>query len=61
MGSRVFSRWAMAIVAEHGNPDNPLAATTSGVTEAAARGTSPDQEHILGIMRDATRGYGRGS
>ena len=59
--ARVFSRWAMAKVSEHGNPDIPLAATTSGVTEAAGRSTTPDQERILGIMRDVTRGYGRGS
>ncbi len=59
--SRVFSRWAMAKVAEHGDPDIPLAATSSGITEAAVRSTTSDQEHILGLMRDATRGYGRGS
>ncbi len=59
--SRVFSRWAMAMVGEHGDPDIPLTATTSGTTEAAPRATTPEQEKILGIMRDATRGYGRGS
>ncbi|MGB8817016.1 MAG: BLUF domain-containing protein [Rhizobiaceae bacterium] len=59
--SRVFSRWAMAMVGEHGNPDIPLAATSGGTTEAAARVTTPAQEKILDIMRDATRGYGRGS
>ena len=59
--SRVFSRWAMAMVAEHGNPDIPLTATAAGVTEAGARHSTPDQERILGLMRDATRGYGRGS
>jgi hypothetical protein len=59
--ARVFSRWAMAMVAEHGNPDIPLAATTAGVTEAAARATNSDQDRILDMMREATRGYGRGS
>lgn len=60
-GSAVFSRWAMAMVGEHGNPDIPLAATSGGTTEAAPRVTTPAQEIILNIMRDATRGYGRGS
>ena len=59
--SRVFSRWAMALVGEHGSPDIPLAATSGGTAPAAGRSTTPDQEKILGLMRDATRGYGRGS
>ncbi len=59
--TRVFSRWAMAMVAEHGNPDIPLTAISGGVAQARARHTTPDQEHILTLMRDATRGYGRGS
>jgi hypothetical protein len=59
--SRAFSRWAMAMVGEHGSPDIPLAATSSGTTAAQARNTTPDQDRILGLMRDATRGYGRGS
>ena len=59
--SRVFSRWAMAMVGEHGSPDIPLMATASGTTEAGARHTTEEQERILDIMRDATRGYGRGS
>jgi Sensors of blue-light using FAD len=58
---RAFSRWAMALVGEHGHPDIPLAATSSGTTEAAPRNTTPEQEKILTIMRDTTRGYGRGS
>ncbi len=58
---RAFSRWAMAMVGEHGHPDIPLAATTSGTTEAASRSTTPEQDKILTIMRDATRGYGLGS
>jgi Sensors of blue-light using FAD len=58
---RVFSRWAMALVGEHGNPDIPLVATASGTAEAGARHTNAEQERILDIMRDATRGYGRGS
>lgn len=58
---RAFSRWAMAMVGEHGHPDIPLAATSSGTTEAASRNTTPEQDKILTVMRDATRGYGRGS
>jgi hypothetical protein len=58
---RAFSRWAMAMVGEHGHPDIPLAATSSGTTEAASRHTTPEQDKILTIMRDTTRGYGRGS
>lgn len=58
---RAFSRWAMAMVGEHGHPDIPLAATATGTTEAANRNTTPEQEKILTVMRDATRGYGLGS
>lgn len=59
--SRVFSRWAMALVGEHGSPDIPLTATATGTAEAGARHTTSEQERTLDIMRDATRGYGRGS
>lgn len=55
--ARVFARWAMAKVsAEDGKPDIPLIATTKGVHSAASRGTTPDQEALLDIMRDAMRG-----
>ena len=60
-GVRIFPRWAMALVGEHGEPDIALAATASGVTPAQGRQTTQEQDRILGIMRDATRGYGRGS
>ena len=53
--ARVFSRWAMAKVAHDGEPDIPLLANTKGITAAASRGTTPEQESILQIMRDATR------
>jgi hypothetical protein len=59
--ARVFSRWAMAMVGEHGNPDIPLVATQSGTAPAAERRATPEQEQVLTLMRDATRGYGRGS
>ena len=61
VAERVFARWAMARVAEHGEPDIALMATPSGVSPGAARKSSSDQERILDMMRDATRGYGRGS
>lgn len=57
---RVFARWSMAKVGEHGEPDIPLIATKNGVAEAAARGSTPEQERVLKLMRDSTRGYGRG-
>ena len=60
-GMRVFSRWSMALVGEHGESDIPLAATSTGTTPAAARPATSDQDRVLAIMRDATRGYGRGS
>ena len=58
---RAFSRWAMAMVGEHGHPDIPLAATATGTTEAQSRNTTPEQDKILTVMRDTTRGYGLGS
>lgn len=57
---RVFARWAMAEVGEHGEADIPLLATTTGLVHAETRKTTPEQERVLNIMRDATRGYGRG-
>jgi hypothetical protein len=58
----VFSRWAMADVSEHGQPDIPLIATATGVVDGGAwKTTSPEQEEVLVKLRDLTRGYGRGS
>lgn len=54
-GSRVFARWAMARVSADGQPDIPLIAHEDGISPAAGRGTTPDQEAILDIMRRATR------
>lgn len=61
VGARVFSRWAMAMVGEHGEADIPIMATSSGISQAAARSSTPEQERVLTMMRDITRGYGRGS
>jgi hypothetical protein len=54
---RVFARWAMARVAEDGEPDIPLIAHREGISPAAPRGDStPEQESILEVMREAARG-----
>ena len=53
---RVFARWAMARVSADGEPDIPLIARTGGIVPAAGRGSTPEQESILDIMREATRG-----
>ena len=54
-GPRVFARWAMARVSADGQPDIPLIAHEDGISPAAGRGTTPDQEAILAIMRQAIR------
>jgi Sensors of blue-light using FAD len=59
--ARVFSRWSMALVGEHGNADVPLVATATGTTPAADWRTTAGQDSVLDLMRNATRGYGRGS
>jgi hypothetical protein len=53
---RVFAQWAMARVSTDGEPDIPLIAHTSGIIPAAGRGSTPEQEAILDIMREATGG-----
>ena len=58
---RAFERWAMAHVGEHGDPDIPLMAVGDHVAPAAAWRTNDAQEALLGQLRQATRGYGRGS
>lgn len=58
---RLFGRWAMALVAEHGEPDIPLSATNTGLAESAPWRVTSDQAAILTQLRDMTRGYGRGS
>ncbi len=56
VGQRVFSRWAMARVSADGEPDIPLIAHTDGISPAASRGTTPEQESVLDVMRQAARG-----
>jgi hypothetical protein len=53
---RVFARWAMARVSADGEPDIPLIADQAGIVPAAGRGTTPEQEFILDIMRQAALG-----
>ena len=52
---RVFSRWAMAKVSVDGEPDIPLLSNKNGITVAADRRTTPDQDALLQTMRDAAR------
>ena len=60
VGDRAFSRWAMAQVAEHGHPDIRLLASGGSVVAAADQPTTPAQEQVLDVMRNATRGFGAG-
>jgi hypothetical protein len=53
---RVFSRWAMAKVAHEGEPDIPLIAHRDGISPAAGRRTTDEQERVLDVMRQAARG-----
>jgi hypothetical protein len=46
----------MARVAADGQPDIPLIAHADGISPAASRGTTPEQDSLLAIMREATRG-----
>ncbi|MGH1480398.1 MAG: BLUF domain-containing protein [Geminicoccales bacterium] len=57
---RLFTRWAMALVLEHHEPDVPLIGTTGGISEAAPWRVTPEQEAVLTRLKDMTRGYGRG-
>ena len=57
----IFDKWAMAIVAEHHEPDLPLVATEGGLAQGAPWKVTLPQEAILTRLRDLTRGYGLGS
>ncbi|WP_310528298.1 BLUF domain-containing protein [Nocardioides sp.] len=50
---RVFSRWSMAQVGEGDEADIPLIAHTDGISPAAGRRTTPEQEAVLDVMRAA--------
>lgn len=53
--ARVFSRWAMAKIADDGEPDIPLLKNKAGITPAAPRPSTPEQDALLQVMRDAVR------
>ena len=55
--ARVFSRWSMAKVSEDGEPDIPLLTNVNkgGISPAAGRPTTPEQDAILDVMRAAAR------
>lgn len=55
---RMFPRWAMARVSADGEPAIRLIAHQDGISPAAGRGTTPEQEQVqvLDVMREATRG-----
>jgi len=59
--ARLFAHWAMAIVAEHHQPDIPLVSTTGGLSQGAPWRISHEQEKVQTRLRDLTREYGRGS
>jgi Sensors of blue-light using FAD len=61
VAKRLFEKWAMALVAEHHQPDTPMVATTGGLAQGAPWRISLEQEAILTRLRDMTRGYGRSS
>lgn len=53
VAARVFSRWSMARVSEDGETDIPLISNRAGVTPAASRGTTPEQDELLEAMHEA--------
>lgn len=53
--ARVFSRWSMARVGEGDEADIPLIAHTDGISPAAGRRTTPEQEAVLDVMRAASQ------
>jgi hypothetical protein len=55
VGTRVFARWAMARVSDDGDPDIPLIAHEDGISPAAGRPTTPEQDELLSGMREAAR------
>jgi hypothetical protein len=58
VAGRVFGRWSMAkVAAAQDEPDLPLIANVKGISPAAPRGDStPEQEEVLQVMREAARG-----
>ena len=52
---RVFAKWSMARVSEDGAPDIALIAHVDGIHRAAIQNTTPEQETVLDVMREAAR------
>ncbi len=52
---RVFAKWSMARVSEGDAPDITLIAHVDGIHRAATRNTTPEQETVLDVMREAAR------
>jgi hypothetical protein len=55
LANRIFSRWAMARVSPDGEADIPLIAHVDGISPAAGHRVTPDQESVLGFMREAVK------
>jgi hypothetical protein len=55
VGQRVFSRWAMARVGAEREADIPLIAHVDGISPAARRATTPEQDSVLDVLREAAR------
>lgn len=53
---RVFDRWAMARVCVDGDADIPLIAGERGITVAAGRGVTDEQDALLAVMREVANG-----
>ncbi len=54
--ARSFPRWSMASVAEDpGEEDTYLIAHEDGISPAASRGSTPEMESVLTVMREAAR------
>ena len=47
--------WSMARVSADGEPDIPMIAHKDGIAPAASRGTTPAQEEVLDVLRQAVR------
>ena len=45
----------MARVSADGEPDIPMIAHKDGISPAASRGTTPAQEDVLDVLRQATK------
>jgi Sensors of blue-light using FAD len=56
--NRVFGRWSMARVSDDGESDIPLLMNVNkgGISPAAPRPTTPEQDSVLEFMRRSVRG-----